>query len=113
MRAKYDKILIPIARQVLDPAQVKDVSRTIGHHGIDGAGIDADPLASKVDFIQEITGGGEWRVAAQDSGVERTDERKRGRLVEEKLVGSGAQDERSQASVDERGGREHGAGAHR
>jgi len=26
MRAKYDKILIPIARQVLDPAQVKDVS---------------------------------------------------------------------------------------
>jgi len=26
MRAKYEKILIPIARQVLDPAQVKDVS---------------------------------------------------------------------------------------
>jgi len=26
MRAKYDKILIPIAHQVLDPAQVKDVS---------------------------------------------------------------------------------------
>ena len=26
MRAKYDKILIPIASQVLDPAQVKDVS---------------------------------------------------------------------------------------
>jgi hypothetical protein len=26
MRAKYDQILIPIARQVLDPAQVKDVS---------------------------------------------------------------------------------------
>ena len=26
MRAKYDKILIPIAQQVLDPAQVKDVS---------------------------------------------------------------------------------------
>jgi hypothetical protein len=26
MKAKYDRILIPIARQVLDPAQVKDVS---------------------------------------------------------------------------------------
>ena len=36
-------------------------------------------VASKVDFIQQIAGGGERRIAAQDSSVERTNERKRGR----------------------------------
>ncbi len=59
------------------PAQAKDICRPIGHHGIERVGIEANLRVSKSDFIEQIAGGGERRIAAQDRGVERMDERKR------------------------------------
>ena len=44
-----------------------DLAVTISYREV---GVEADLVASEVDFIEQIAGGGEWGVAAQDDGVE-------------------------------------------
>ena len=56
---------------------------------------------SESHFIQQVAGAGEWRIAAQHHGVERTDKRKRGRPAEKELVRCRAKNESSTPLVDQ------------
>ena len=72
--------------------QTKNICRSGCDHLIQGIGSEADLVASEVDFVEQIAGGGERRVAAQDDGVERFDQSGGRRAMEEKLIGGGADD---------------------
>ena len=57
-------------------AQAQNLRRAAGHHGIDRVRIEAGLCVHESDLVEQVSGRGERRIAAQDHRVERTNKSK-------------------------------------